>query len=78
MAPLRGVLCSIGEPDGDAAHAELTIGAAKNFSDVVYVLCGIRTSGASIVGGKVHRGVHDAAGIVGEMPELRWAEADAP
>jgi predicted NBD/HSP70 family sugar kinase len=63
--------------EGDVAlgaHAELTIGAAKNFSDVVYVLCGIRTSGASIVGGKVHRGVHGAAGIVGEMPELRWAE----
>ncbi|MFF1571456.1 ROK family protein [Leifsonia sp. NPDC058292] len=63
--------------EGDVAlgaHAELTIGAAKNYSDVVYVLCGIRTSGASIVGGKVHRGVHGAAGIVGEMPELRWAE----
>lgn len=63
--------------EGDVAlgaHAELTIGAAKNYTDVVYVLCGVRTSGASIVGGKVHRGVHGAAGIVGEMPELRWAE----
>ena len=27
-----------------------------------------------MVGGRVHRGVHGAAGIVGEMPELRWAE----
>ncbi|GAA1446193.1 ROK family transcriptional regulator [Leifsonia poae] len=63
--------------EGDVAlgaHAELTIGAAQHFSDVVYVLCGIRTSGAAIVDGKVHRGVHGAAGIVGEMPELRWAE----
>ncbi|PJJ70833.1 putative NBD/HSP70 family sugar kinase [Diaminobutyricimonas aerilata] len=63
--------------EGDVAlgaHAELTIGAARDYSDVVYILCGIRTSGASIVDGKVHRGVHGAAGIVGEMPELKWAE----
>lgn len=63
--------------EGDVAlgaHAELAIGAAQGCSDVVYVLCGIRTSGASIVDGKVHRGVHGAAGIVGEMPELKWAE----
>jgi len=63
--------------EGDVAlgaHAELAIGAARDHSDVVYILCGIRTSGASIVDGKVHRGVHGAAGIVGEMPELKWAE----
>jgi predicted NBD/HSP70 family sugar kinase len=63
--------------EGDVAlgaHAELTLGAARGHSDVVYVLCGARTSGASIVNGRVHRGVHGAAGIVGEMPELRWAE----
>ncbi|MDN4614598.1 ROK family protein [Leifsonia sp. F6_8S_P_1B] len=63
--------------EGDVAlgaRAELAIGAARDHADVVYVLCGARTSGASIVGGKVHRGVHGAAGIVGEMPELRWAE----
>jgi predicted NBD/HSP70 family sugar kinase len=63
--------------EGDVAlgaHAELAIGAAKGHNDVVYILCGIRTSGASIVDGKVHRGVHGAAGIVGEMPELKWAE----
>lgn len=63
--------------EGDVAlgaHAELAIGAARDRTDVVYILCGARTSGASIVGGKVHRGVHGAAGIVGEMPELRWQE----
>lgn len=63
--------------EGDVAlgaHAELTVGAARNRTDVVYILCGVRTSGASIVDGKVHRGVHGAAGIVGEMPELRWAD----
>lgn len=56
------------------AHAELAFGAARGHSDVVYVLCGRRTSGAAIVGGRVHRGVNGAAGIVGEMPELKWAE----
>jgi predicted NBD/HSP70 family sugar kinase len=56
------------------AHAELAYGAARGRSDVVYVLCGRRTSGAAIVGGRVHRGVNGAAGIVGEMPELKWAE----
>ena len=63
--------------EGDVAlgaHAELDDRRARSLSDVVYVLCGIRTSGAAIVDGKVHRGVHGAAGIVGEMPELRWAE----
>ncbi|RDV43371.1 ROK family protein [Leifsonia sp. ku-ls] len=63
--------------EGDVAlgaQAELAIGAARGHTDVVYILCGTRTSGASIVNGRVHRGVHGAAGIVGEMPELRWAE----
>lgn len=56
------------------AQAEIAFGAAKGRSDVIYVLCGRRTSGALIVGGKVHRGVHGAAGIVGEMPELKWRD----
>lgn len=63
--------------EGDVAlgaHAELAVGAARGHNDVVYILCGVRTSGASIVDGKVHRGVHGAAGIVGEMPELRWSD----
>ncbi|MFP3466814.1 ROK family protein [Leifsonia sp. SIMBA_070] len=63
--------------EGDVAlgaQAELAVGAARGHTDVVYILCGARTSGASIVNGKVHRGVHGAAGIVGEMPELRWAD----
>jgi predicted NBD/HSP70 family sugar kinase len=63
--------------EGDVAlgaHAELSFGAAQGHRDVVFILCGVRTSGASIVDGRVHRGVHGAAGIVGEMPELKWAE----
>ncbi len=62
--------------EGDVAlgaRAELTVGAAQGHRDVVYLLCGVRTSAASIVDGRVHRGVHGAAGIVGEMPELRWS-----
>jgi predicted NBD/HSP70 family sugar kinase len=63
--------------EGDVAlgaQAELAFGAARGFKDVVYILCGVRTSGASVVDGKVHRGVHGAAGIVGEMPEMKWVE----
>lgn len=63
--------------EGDVAlgaQAELAYGKAQGYSDVVYILCGRRTSGASIINGKVHRGVHGAAGIVGEMPELKWAD----
>ncbi|WP_231505247.1 ROK family protein [Cellulomonas sp. URHE0023] len=56
------------------AHAELAFGAARGHADVVYILCGRRTSGAAIVGGKVHRGVHGAAGTVGEIRALKWAE----
>jgi predicted NBD/HSP70 family sugar kinase len=56
------------------AHAELARGAARGLRDVVYILCGVRTSSASIVDGRVHRGVHGAAGIVGELPQLRWLE----
>ena len=65
--------------EGDVAlgaQAELTYGAARGHRDVVYLHCGARTSGASVVDGRVHRGVHGAAGIVGEMPELKWAELD--
>jgi predicted NBD/HSP70 family sugar kinase len=71
------------------AQAELARGAAHGLRDVVYILCGVRTSAAGIVDGRVHRGVNGAAGIVdgrvhrgvngaagivGEMPELRWIE----
>ncbi len=56
------------------AQAELARGAARGLRDVVYILCGVRTSAATIVDGRVHRGVHGAAGIVGEMPELRWID----
>lgn len=56
------------------AHAELAFGAAQGRDDVVYVLVGHRTSGAAIVNGRVHRGVHGAAGTVGEIPQLKWAE----
>jgi predicted NBD/HSP70 family sugar kinase len=66
--------------EGDVAlgaEAELAVGAARGRQDVVYVLCGVRTSGAAIVGGRVHRGVHGAAGIIGELPQLRWAELES-
>lgn len=63
--------------EGDVAlgaHAELAKGQARGRQDVVYLLCGVRTSAAVVIGGRVRRGVHGAAGIVGEMPELKWRE----
>ncbi len=63
--------------EGDVAlgaGAELAVGAAQGSTTAVYVLCGARTSGASIINGAVHRGVHGAAGIVGELEQLRWRE----
>ncbi len=66
--------------EGDVAlgaEAELAYGMAQGVQDVVYVLCGVRTSGALIVNGRVHRGVHGAAGIVGELPQLRWADLES-
>jgi predicted NBD/HSP70 family sugar kinase len=56
------------------AHAELSVGAARGMRDAVYVLCGVRTSGAVIIDGKVHRGAHGGAGLVGELPQLRWLD----
>lgn len=63
--------------EGDCALgalAERWLGAAVDASDVVYVLCGIRTGAAVIVDGRLHRGVQGGAGLVGEMPELKWRE----
>lgn len=63
--------------EGDVAlgaHAELAEGRAEGFADVVYVLCGVRTSAALILDGRVRRGAHGAAGIVGELAELKWQE----
>jgi len=56
------------------AQAELAYGAARGMRDAVYVLCGVRTSGAAIIGGRVHRGAHGAAGLVGELRQLRWLD----
>lgn len=65
--------------EGDCALgavAERWIGAAKDAADVVFVLCGVRTGAAVITGGRLHRGAHGGAGLVGELPELRWRELE--
>ena len=65
--------------EGDCALgavAERWLGAAQEAADVVYVLCGNRTSAAVIAGGRLHRGAHGSAGRVGELAELRWRELE--
>lgn len=58
-----------------AAWGEYQHGVARGADDVVYVLAGHRISSASIVGGRLHRGHSGAAGMVGELTELRWSTA---
>lgn len=65
--------------EGDSALGavgELAHGAGKGVSDMVYILSGIRTGAAVVVGGELHRGNRGAAGLVGELPELRWRELE--
>jgi predicted NBD/HSP70 family sugar kinase len=70
--------CHVGvEGDcGLGALAEKWIGAAQPFDSVVYVLSGIRTGAAVISDGKLQRGAHGAAGLIGELPQLRWREIE--
>lgn len=67
-----------------AALAETRLGAARLVSDVVYLFIGHRISMGLILGGKIRRGRHSAAGEVGdiafsvavnEVGELIWTSA---
>ena len=66
-----------------ALLAEQAWGAIPDASDVVYVLAGLRTGAAIMVGGQVLRGYSGAAGEIGALPSVRWHSAvgrllDAP
>jgi predicted dehydrogenase/predicted NBD/HSP70 family sugar kinase len=50
-----------------AALAEQHLGAARMAETVVYVLAGHRVAVSLIIGGKLHRGRHSAAGEVGAL-----------
>lgn len=62
--------CSLG------ALGEAWRGGAAGHKDVVYILCGMRTGAAAIVGGKVHAGDRGAAGLIGELDVLRWHDIE--
>lgn len=65
--------------EGDSALgaiAELWQGAATDTTEMVYLLSGVRTGAALVVDGKLHRGARGGAGLVGELPELRWSEIE--
>ena len=58
------------------ALGESWLGSAQGHQDVVYILSGIRTGAASVIGGRVHAGLRGGAGLIGELPELRWREIE--
>ncbi|WP_136313184.1 ROK family protein [Actinomyces procaprae] len=58
------------------ARGESWKGAAAGVDDVVFILAGSRTGAASVINGRVHEGLHGAAGLIGELPQLRWRELE--
>ncbi|WP_370153679.1 ROK family transcriptional regulator [Streptacidiphilus sp. EB129] len=56
-----------------AALAEHWRGAARGTDDVVYLHAGYRMGAAALIGGRPHRGRHGAAGEVGSLAILDWA-----
>lgn len=63
--------CSLG------ARGESWVGAASEHKDVVFILAGIRTGAASVLDGRVWTGNRGAAGLIGEIPQLRWKELES-
>lgn len=65
--------------EGDSALgalAEMAHGAAKDVEDFVYILSGVRTGAAIVAHGELHRGHRGGAGLVGELPAVRWRELE--
>ena len=58
------------------ARGESWKGAAANVSDVLYILAGQRTGAASVIDGRIHAGYGGSAGLIGELPKLRWREIE--
>jgi predicted NBD/HSP70 family sugar kinase len=58
-----------------AALAERWQGAAQGTDDLVYIHAGLRTGAGVLVNGKPLRGYSGAAGEIGAMSALGWAEA---
>jgi predicted NBD/HSP70 family sugar kinase len=58
-----------------AALAEHWKGAAREHRDIVYMFAGHRAGSGVVIDGHVHQGRHGAAGEIGVLPMLGWAEA---
>lgn len=56
-----------------SALAEQWRGAVQGVDDLVWILTGRRTSTGILIGGRLHRGHHGAAGEIGWHHELGWA-----
>lgn len=59
------------------AHGETWCGAASGRQHVVFIMASRRTGAASIIDGRVHGGYSGAAGLIGELPVLRWRELES-
>ncbi|WP_217999851.1 ROK family transcriptional regulator [Actinomadura formosensis] len=60
-----------------AALAERWRGAARDADDVVCVYAALHTGTGAIIGGRLHRGRHGAAGELGVLPELGLSDTAA-
>lgn len=59
------------------ARGEAWCGAAAGQQHVVFILAGRRTGAASVIDGRVHGGLAGSAGLIGELPALRWRELES-
>lgn len=59
------------------ARGEAWCGAAAGRQHVVFILAGRRTGAASVIDGRVHGGNFGSAGLIGELPVLRWRELES-
>ncbi len=57
-----------------AARAERRHGSATDEKDLIWVLTGRHTRAAIVIDGELYRGPDGAAGEIGWLPALRWAE----
>lgn len=58
-----------------AGIAENHFGIGRGSRNFVYLHAGRRISSTVFIGGRLHRGHNGAAGMVGELDELRWSSA---
>jgi predicted NBD/HSP70 family sugar kinase len=57
-----------------AAIAEHWLGTTRDVPDVVYVQTGPQLGAGILLGGRIHRGRHAAAGEINALPQLGWSE----